>query len=217
MPIELTDEAKLKVTSVVGELFSDAVDEVLSVGPVLVDGFGRIFEAISPEWDTPGIWADRDVASPIMLDLDYSAYSGSFTPGSNGIIAAETVSKNTAGFVLAGLVVAIIGYFGFKQAGAITGKLYAYFFGLSSKISGVSDQVSELTDLVTMANGQPSGLPSGPQELTNDDLGILLKDLKAMLEGADSEISALITALASDNTALLKSETWSDRAIGLLD
>lgn len=217
MGIRLTDEAQVKVASVVGELFSDAVDEVLAVGPVLVDGIGRIFQALSPEWDVPSIWVDDDVANPIMLDLDYSQYSGSFTPESDGIVAAETVSKTTAGFVLAGLTVAIMGYFGFKKGAAITGKLYGYFFGLSTKIAGVSEQVTELTELVSMQNGQPNGLSGTAQELTNDDIGILVKDLKSMLEGADSELSALIDALASDNTALLKSETWADRAIGLMD
>lgn len=210
---ELNEQSKLQISSAVGEIVEDVINEIIDAGVEFKDGIKLIGESISPTWSLPPLWDDSDVepSSRLMLDVDYSQYSNLFTPGSSGIIAASTISQRTFGLILASIVATVAAYFGVKKGAAVLSLLYKKFFGVTLK--GIDEKVDQVQE--TLEQAIKGGVPfSGTSTERVDEIYAMLQDLTNMLDSADVEFSSLAEALFNNNRNKYIPLNWKDATTG---
>ena len=194
---------------------TDFLSEGLDVLMVLPYGLYDIFDSLSIEWDVASVFSDADMASPIIVDKDYSS-STAFEPGT-GLISGETISRNTAIFVAGALLVVTLTYFGFRKASILMGVLYQKMFGVKARISKLDDKVDGITDMLQsmILSGQGEGVRASSEDI--QAIRTLLDNALSMLGNADIEITSLVTALLNNRKSFAESVAWDKDNITLVE
>jgi hypothetical protein len=211
----LTVEAQLKMSGVLAKMTADALEGAIDVLLIMPGALYDIFNSYSPEWDIPTIFSDAEMASPIMLDLDFSA-STSFEPGT-GLIPHQIVARNTSVALGGVIVVATLSYFGFRQAGSLMSVLFAKLFGVKAKINKLDDKIENLTDMVQSMILTPNKMAAQTGADDVNSLRVVIDNIVSMLANADIEMTGLIDALVTNKTSMLKPTDWSKDNTPLLE